>query len=635
MQGAYQPTVQKERKLQLHPDITHLILQYAAIFDEPKSLPPTRTHDHKIPLKPNTQPTNSRPYRYPHIQKSEIEKIVTELLSTGVIRTSTSPYSSPVLLVKKKDGSWRMCIDYRALKQDTVKDKFSIPIIDELLDELQGAKYFSKLDLKSGYHQIRMHPNDIEKTAFRTHEGHYEFLVMPFGLTNAPSTFQSLMNTVFKPYLRKFILVFFDDILVYSQTWEDHLKHLDTTFQTLKEHQLYAKLSKCAFGKEEVEYLGHMISKEGVSADREKINSMRAWPRPQNLKALRGFLGLTGYYRRFVKDYGKINKPLTDLLKKDAFKWNEEAEAAFEQLKTAMATTPVLALPDYSKTFTVECDASGKGVGAVLMQEGRPIAYYSKSLSPKNLGLYNLQEAQLQAMSVIISGWVTELKSSQANDPFLQQLITDIQQNPQDYPKYHWSHGLLYYKTRLVVGSNQEFRQKLIAEHHSSPVGGHLGVERTYKRLKLAFYWKHMNREVQKFVEQCDTCQRNKSENVKSPGLLQPLPIPTRIWTDISMDFIEGLPNSYGKTIILVVVDRLTKAAHFIPLSHPYTATEVAQAFLDNIYKLHGMPTTIISDRDPIFTSAFWTALFQLQGTTLCLSSSYHPQTDGQTEVIN
>ncbi|GJY50086.1 putative mitochondrial protein [Tanacetum coccineum] len=396
--------IEPDTNLDIPDPLKPTITKYNTVFDEPRNLPPLRSRTHSIPLVPNSTPPNIRPYKYPFSQKTEIEQQVEELLAAGFIQPSTSPFSSPVLLVKKKDNTWRMCVDYRALNKITIADKYPIPNIDELLDELNGATIFSKLDLRSGYYQIRVQAQDIAKTAFRTHSGHYEFKVMPFGLTNPLLTFQAVMNELFRPYLRRFILVFFDDILIYSSNMEQHMYHLEQVLKLLRDNQFFAKFSKCCFGQQKVVFLGHVITSEGVQVEQEKISAVQSWPIPTTVKEVRGFLGLTGYYRRFVKNYGLIARPLTALTKKDGFLWSEEALKAFNKLKQALLSTPILRLPDFSKTFVVECDASSDGVGAILSQDDHPVAYFSKGFSPSNR-FKSAYDRELLALVLAVQKW--------------------------------------------------------------------------------------------------------------------------------------------------------------------------------------------------------------------------------------
>lgn len=393
-------------KTEALPDQIQLLLEaYEDLFQEPNSLPPQRPFDHHIQLLPGVSPVNVRPYKYSPAQKDEIEKQIAKMLSNGIIKPSQSPYASPVLLVKKKDGTWRFCVDYRHLNAQTVKNKHPMPIVDELIDELAGAKWFSKLDFRAGYHQICIDPADTHKTAFKTHHGLYEFLVMAFGLTNAPATFQSVMNLIFAALLRKGVIVFMDDILIYSATLDQHVSLLQQVFEILRKHKFFIKLSKCSFAQKEIEYLGHTISNLGVATDKSKIAAVQQWPIPKNVKELRGFLGLTGYYRRFIRNYGLISKQLTELLKKGVpFIWTDQTQAAFHQLKQALIHAPVLAIPNFSKPFVLETDASEVGFGAVLLQDSHPIAYLSKAVCAKNQAL-STYEKECMAIILAVEKW--------------------------------------------------------------------------------------------------------------------------------------------------------------------------------------------------------------------------------------
>ena len=418
------------------PAINNLLNRYQKLFQTPNHLPPPRDVTHRINLQPSTAPVNVRPYRYPHFQKTEIEKQVSNLLSAGLIRPSTSPYSSPVLLVKKKDGTWRLCVDFRSLNAVTVRDRFSIPTIDELLDELGQASWFSKLDLRQGFHQILMHELDIEKTAFRTHHGHYEYLVMPFGLCNAPSTFQAAMNSLLTPFLHRFATVFFDDILVYNDSLTSHILHLETIFLTLLQGQYYLKQAKCLFTQEQLEYLGHIVSGKGVAPEPSKIRAILDWPNPATVKDLRAFLGFTGFYRKFIRNYAAIAAPLTTLLCKDAFEWSLTSQAAFEALKSAITTAPVLALPNFAEDFVVETDASGAAMGAVLTQRGHPLAYFSKLFGPRMIHA-STYIRELHAIVAAVRKWRQYLLGRSftilTDHKSLRELMTQVIQTPEQH----------------------------------------------------------------------------------------------------------------------------------------------------------------------------------------------------------
>ncbi|GAU51867.1 hypothetical protein TSUD_416510 [Trifolium subterraneum] len=363
----------------LSPSDIPIVREYLDVFpEEINSLPPEREIEFSIDLVPGSQPISVAPYRMSPLELRELKSQLEELLQKHFIRLSVSPWGAPVLLVKKKDGTMRLCIDYHQLNKVTIKNKYPLPRIDDLLDQLRGATIFSKIDLRSGYHQIRIRTSDVSKTAFRTRYGHYEFLVMPFGLTNAPAVFMDYMNRIFQPYLDKFVVIFIDDILIYSKDPQEHAEHLRIVLNILREKQLYAKFSKCEFWLSEVQFLGHVISQGGVSVDPSKVEAVLNWERPRTVSEIRSFLGLAGYYRRFILGFSEIALPLTRLTRKGAaFVWDELCENIFNLLKQKLTSAPVLVIPDPDKKYVVYCDASNKGLGCVIMQEGAVVAYAS------------------------------------------------------------------------------------------------------------------------------------------------------------------------------------------------------------------------------------------------------------------
>ncbi|KAL4279969.1 hypothetical protein GQ457_03G015220 [Hibiscus cannabinus] len=320
------------------------------------------------------------------IELKELKKQLEELHSKGFIRPSTSPWGAPVLFVKKKDGSMRLCINYRQLNRVTIKNKYPLPRIEDLFDQLKDALVFSKIDLRLGSYLMRVKDADVPKTAFRTRYGHFEFLVMPFGLTNAPATFMDLMNRIFKPYLDRFVVVFIDSILIYSRNKDKHSENLRIVLKTLRDRQLFAMFSKCEFWLSEVAFLGHVISAKGIMVDPKKVQTILDWRPPRNVGEVRSFLGLAGYYRRFVKGFSAIALTLTKLLRKEQpFEWSKEHQRSFDQLKQALTHAPVLVQPESGKEFIVYNDASHIGLGCVLMQVDNVVAYASRQIKPHEL----------------------------------------------------------------------------------------------------------------------------------------------------------------------------------------------------------------------------------------------------------
>ena len=701
-----------------------LIKKFKDVFpaDLPKELPPRRLIEHEIKIDNQVKPPNTPPYRLSFTEQEELKKQLQILSNSNLIRPSNSPFGSPVLFVKKKSGELRMCVDFRALNNITVKNRYPLPRIDDMLDQLSNAKVFSKLDLTSGYWQVRVKDEDIAKTAFSTRYGHYEFLVMPFGLCNAPATFQYLMNSIFHEFLDNFVVVYLDDIMVYSRNMEDHLRHLELVFGKLKENKLYVKLKKCKFLQSSVEYLGHIVGNNSIKPDKNKVEAIQQWETPRNSKEVMAFMGLANFYRKFVKDFSKITVPLTNVMgKKAKFCWDKDQAVAFEIGR-----------------FRVHTDASEFAIGAVLEQEDleekniKPIAYFSMKLHGGQVRYathikelyaivkalenwrqyldgcqfdvftdhYSLQYLRTQSqLTKLQARWVEKLADFDFQlyyKPGRTNIVADaLSRKPQinyvdisrlpdgveDRLKLEYLEDYDFkeiYKTLRNEGNGNddvnnkqeklndsilrhykilndlliftvtdgdeericlplgEIRNQVLFDYHDAKVAGHMGFIRTYEVIHRYFYWPRMAKDIKNYVKRCSKCQQAKASNQRPQGLLQPLQIPSRKWQKISMDFIVHLPvTKRGFDSIWVVVDYLSKRAHFIPTRTNVNAKEVAKLFIENIFKLHGVPDVIVSDRDSKFISTFWKSFHSIMGTKLALSTANHAQTDGQTERIN
>nr|GEZ33465.1 putative reverse transcriptase domain-containing protein [Tanacetum cinerariifolium] len=462
-------------------------------------------------------------------------KLNLELLDLGFIRPSVSPWGAPVLLVKKKDGSIRICIDYSELNRVTIRNRYPLPRIDDLFDQLQGAKFFFKIDLRSGYHQLRVKEQDIPKTAFRTHYGHYEFLVMPFGFTNAPVVFMDLMNRIFHEYLDKFVIMFIDDILVYSKTKEEHEEHLRIVLGTLRQKKLYMKFLKCEFCLGHVVFLGHIVPADGITMDPAKVEPVTKWLRPKTVTEIRSFLGLAGYYRRFLEGFSHLALSLTKLMRKGKkFVWDEEREKSFEELKKRLVFALILTLPSGSGGFQIYSDASKKGLRCVLMQHGKVMAYASRQLKPyeANYPTHDLELAAMKELNMRQRRWLELLKDYDTNIQYhpgkanvvadalsrksgmlanLQiepEIIRDLERMDIELcirgNKGYWDSLKIEPNLILRIKEDQKedvefdptLRETVLSEAHSSPFSIHPGSTKMYGDLKQHFWWNGMKQHI-------------------------------------------------------------------------------------------------------------------------------------------
>jgi transposase InsO family protein len=726
--------------------------EFADVFSKRASdqLPPHRPYDHQIQLEADNTLGYSPLYNQSVEELLAVKKYLNENLKKGFIVDSQTPFASPTLFVKKPNGSLRFCIDFRKLNALTRKDRYPLPLIDETFARLSRAKKFTKLDIRQAFHRIRMHPDSEDLTTFRTRYGAYKCKVLPFGLTNGPATYQRYMNDVLFDYLDDFCTAYLDDILIYSENEEEHELHVKKVLQRLREAGLQVDIAKSEFSVTKTKYLGFIISTDGIEVDPDKIEVIQTWEPPTTVKGIQSFLGFCNFYRRFIRDYGRIAKPLSNLGRKDIpFVFNATCLDAFGELKQRLTSTPILAHYDMSRESILETDASNGVVGGVLSQKQsddlfHPVAYFSKTMAPAECN-YEIHDKEMLAIVRALEHWRAELiglqtqlpiysdhkaleyfmtkrqltarqarwaellsqyhfrieyrtgKSNERADALTrrsqdnqdktmaqnrtQALLQPSQLDPRivadlaelapveanepltieadivnrilaanrsdalemvelrlqmaDSTDWKLENGLLQYKNRLFVPEADNLRTYIIREAHNQISTAHPGQNKTIKILRSRYYWPKMSTHIRQYIRNCAACQRSTVPRDKTPGLLQPLPIPERPWQHISMDFKSFPPDKSGHDMIFVVVDRLSKRSYSIPCYKTTTAKDMARLFIIYIWRTHGPPDTIVSDRGRQFISAFWHEFCCILGIKLKLSTADHPQTDGQTEIVN
>jgi Reverse transcriptase (RNA-dependent DNA polymerase)/RNase H-like domain found in reverse transcriptase/Integrase zinc binding domain/Chromo (CHRromatin Organisation MOdifier) domain len=713
------------------------------------ALPERKQWDHAIELVPDPKLANCKVYPMSVSEQEELDRFIAENLKSGRIRPSKSPMASPCFFIKKKDGSLRLIQDYRTLNAITVKNRYPLPLISELVNKLRNAKYFTKLDVRWGYNNVRIKQGDEWKAAFRTNRGLFEPLVMMFGLTNAPATFQTMMNDIFADLIAEGkVCVYLDDILIFTADLEEHKRITRLVLQRLREHQLFLKPDKCEFEKKRIEYLGLIISEGRIEMDPVKVAGVAEWPKPTSKKEVQQFVGFANFYRRFIQDYSKVARPLFDLTGKAEFKWGEDQDEAFNELRRRITSTPILIFPNENKPFRIEADSSDVASGAVLSQQSdsddkwHPVAFYSKSLSAveRNYDIYDKEMlAVIRAMEewrhflegakytfevwtdhknleyfrsaqklnrrqarwslylsrfnytlhhrpgktmgkpdalsrrsdhgdgsgdnsdivllkpelfvirtlegLTIDGENLEItreirarnrdKAWEDSVAVMVQGLKDSKARSARSAEWKLEHGLIFYRDRIYVPNDAELRRKIVAQHHDTKIAGHPGRWKTLELVSRNYWWPRMSVFIGIYCSTCNLCLRTKPHRQAPYGELVPLPIPLTRWDTISVDFISELPESSGYDAIMVVVDSVSKRAHFIPTHTTITASGSASAFLHNVWKLHGLPCNVVSDRGPQFVAEFMREVYRLLDIKMCTSTAYHPQTDGQTERVN
>ncbi len=730
---AYSPT--------LRTRFEGVLKQYAPdVFPDPPRLKlgPQRPEDLRILEEPGSTPVWKKVYRLSPPQIVELKAQLTKMLEAGIIQPSCSPYGAPVLFAPKKDGGLRLCVDYRALNNQTIKDRFPIPLAEDLFDRLGGSKVFSKIDLFAGFWQIRIDPESVHKTAFRTPFGQYEWLSMPMGLSNSPSVFQRLVTRILGHL--DFVEVFIDDILIHSINEVEHLNHISQVLQILQDNSLTAKLTKCDFFAKEVEFLGHVVSARGISMEPTKTTAITEWPLPQDIHELRSFIGLANYYRRYVENYAGICLPLFSLFKKGSpWLWTEAHTLAFESLKDALTRAPVLLPFNPDAQSILVTDASKFAIGAALTQqvEGtpRPVAFYSRKLLPAEVN-YTTREQELLAIRDALKVWrhylagmpieihtdheslryiqtqptdtlsprlarwqetlsqynftkilhikgkdnivadalsrrpdlasllqvfqlplfnvaqassstLADLVKGQLDDPFCKGMFRALTEasNPRD--PIHTRFAVTPAGTLVWTAKNLErivvppsFRVDLLKEAHDAPTSGHRGVDKMYKALAEIYYWPSMYKDVHTYVTTCASCASNKPLNTSPAGLAQPISPPELPWVSVGIDLVGPMPMSRnGNNFLVTFTDYLSRAIRTIPIRcddvEQFPASSLAECYFRHVFRYHGLPSAVHTDRGSVFTSEFWTTLMQLCGTSVRTSTAFHPQTQGLTERAN